>query len=109
MITRQWVAVIAGGEAMWTVVVPNLVTLSAIQREPSDGSRGRDQRLENRGDLFIRSNLSPRIVFDPSVRVKPRGVWKLRGFERGRHSRVDNSGSACDSHAASEGSLPSRL
>ncbi|KAK8635936.1 hypothetical protein V6N13_004648 [Hibiscus sabdariffa] len=108
IMARQWVAVIAGGEAAWTVAVPNLVTLSTIQRELLDGSCGCDQRLENGGDLFIRSNLGPRIVFDPSARVKPCGVWKPRGFECGRHSHVDNSWSACDSHTASEGSLPSR-
>ncbi|KAK9018253.1 hypothetical protein V6N11_001231 [Hibiscus sabdariffa] len=43
MMATQLVAMIAGGEAAWTVPIPNLVTLSAIQREPFDGSRGRDQ------------------------------------------------------------------
>ncbi|KAK8660926.1 hypothetical protein V6N13_051832 [Hibiscus sabdariffa] len=45
MMARWWVAVIAGEKAAWTVAVLGLVTLSAMQRWPSDGPRSHDQRL----------------------------------------------------------------
>ncbi|KAL4281550.1 hypothetical protein GQ457_03G013400 [Hibiscus cannabinus] len=37
------VAVMLGGEAAWTVVVPSLVTFSDMQREPLDGLCGHEQ------------------------------------------------------------------
>ncbi|KAK8715594.1 hypothetical protein V6N13_042925 [Hibiscus sabdariffa] len=83
MIARRWMAVIVGEEAAWTVAVRNLITLSAMQREPLDEPCGCDQRQKDEMSPFIRSNLNPWIAYDPSTRVKPRGVWKPKVIEHG--------------------------
>ncbi|KAK8715593.1 hypothetical protein V6N13_042924 [Hibiscus sabdariffa] len=79
----RWVAVIVGEEVAWTVAVPNLVTLSIMQQEPSNKPCVCDQRQKDEMAPFSRSNLDLWIAYDPSVRVKPRGVQKLKGFEPG--------------------------